>query len=173
MQEIQVKVKCTDKEVSKAISYWLLHFQKWVAARVYFVFPLHIVVASLWVVRIDEVGDVSSVAFWVLCAFIQLCTAYLLPLGNHQKAYSKRKKTVYTFSDEQVETQSKDTRSEYAWAFFAKAHETPAAFLLVDSQEFVHIFPKRCFENEGDLEGFRTLLVCKLDLLSVKKGRGG
>ncbi|MCL2670683.1 MAG: YcxB family protein [Clostridiales bacterium] len=100
-----------------------------------------------------------------------LGAVYLFPLGNYQKAYRKRNRIVYTFHDEQIETQSKDTRSEYAWAFFAKAHETPAAFLLVDGQDFVHIFPKRCFESEVDLDAFRELLVRKLEMLPLKRGK--
>ncbi|MCL2672362.1 MAG: YcxB family protein [Clostridiales bacterium] len=53
-----------------------------------------------------------------------------------------------------------------------KAHETPIAFLLMDSQDFVHIFPKRCFESEEDLESFRALLVRKLNILPLKQRRG-
>jgi len=172
MQEIQLKVKCTNKEARKAISYWLIRFQKMVAIWVYVSCPLNFLVGVLALCFTGERNaPIYHVSFWWFLAFMHLLSYYVIPLGYQLRTYRNRQMIIYTFSDDHIATWSIEVESKISWPFLKKAHETPAAFLLVDSQDFVHIFPKRCFENETDLEAFRALLERKLDMLPMKRGR--
>ena len=86
---------------------------------------------------------------------------YIRPMERYKTYYRTRKGGTYIFNNANVLVLGEEIQSTVLWSVFKKAYEIPFAFLLVDTNKFIYIFPKNCFDDINDIDKLRRLLTEK------------
>ena len=152
--EIEIEVTYHEKEIKKAISFYILRV---IGMRIYAILAysalLVLIIFSLLVI-----GYALLVIVFIISGYILFYIYYQRPVEQYIKAYSMRKSAIYRFCSDRVCITSEDAKSECMWSVFMGAYEIPSAFLLINKNKTATIIPKISITNESDLERFRNLL---------------
>lgn len=151
---IEVDVHYDETEIKKAISCYILRVR---GIRTYalIVYPV-IFIASI-LSFLSETYVLLGLIY-LLGGVILYCLYYQRPIEGYLKFYRKRKGGHYTFATGKILAVGDEIRSEYLWSVFKKAYEIPSAFLFLDDNKFVYIFPKSCFSEESAVVQMRSLV---------------
>ncbi|MGE0103319.1 MAG: YcxB family protein [Blastocatellales bacterium] len=66
---------------------------------------------------------------------------------------------LVTVTDDGLEYQMGETRSNLNWPFYQRMIESPSAFLLVYGNDSFSLLPKRAFSDQASIDRFRELTV--------------
>jgi len=151
---IEIDVNYNKNEIKKAISSFLLLVCN---MRTYalITYPILVIVIVLSLIFSDNALLPLSFFFVGVVLFYYY---YQRPIHGYLKYYEKRGERLFKFTNDNVLIIGKVVRSECMWTLYKKAHEIPSAFLLLDDNKFVYIFPKSCFSDTLTLEQMRSLL---------------
>lgn len=155
---IEIEITYNDNEIRKAISFYILHVCD---MRIYAFIVYPMIFAAIVLSLIFKNYAPLSLIF-LLCGFIIYYVYYQKPLEGYSKFYRKRKGGMYHFENDKVLITGAEIKSEYAWSVFKKAYEIPSAFLLIDDNKFIYIFPKTCFNSALMIEQLSDLLTIKM-----------
>ena len=152
---VDVQLIYNEKEIKKAISYFILQVN---GIRIYALlfYPI-LLLATVLSLIFNEYALLSIVFF--ICGGVLYQVYYARPIEKYWAFYRKRKGSAYRFCEDKIFAINDDVQCTYMWTVFKKAYETPSAFLLLDDNKFVYIFPKRCFSNMLDVERLRKLFL--------------
>ena len=155
--DVTVNISYNDHEVKKAVAFWLLRINK--IRTLFFVAYPCLILASLCFFLYG--GSIVLAIACVLIGVLIHCFFYVRPLAGYKEFYGKRKGGTYTFGETRVLITGAEIESTVAWTMYKKAYETPVAFLLLDDNRFVYVFPKSCFNDMTDMDKLRNLLIRK------------
>jgi hypothetical protein len=152
---VEVDIFYNEIEIKKAISFYILHIRdiKTFAIVVYSVIFVAVVLSLFF-----------SVWLSLLYFFAGLLLHYIYyqrPIKAYLKFYQKRKGAHYSLMDDKISVVGEEIKSEYTWTVFKKAFETPSAFLLLDDNKFIYVFPKTCFSELLEIEKAHNLMIAK------------
>ena len=149
----EVKISYDAREVKKAISCYCLRVRK---IRVMMVIVYAVLLAAC-VIAVVVYESWVLAGFFVLVGGMVQYWFYQRPMEGYRKFYASRKGGVYRFEDDEVSVVGDEVRSQFKWSVFMRAYEVPTAFLLVDTNWFVYVFPKSCFAD-AQMDALRGLL---------------
>jgi len=162
---IEISVIYSEKEIKKAVSFYILRVSD-IRNYALIVYPILIIAIVLSLVFRDF-AMLSFIYFFI--GVILYYFYYNRPIQAYLKIYMKRKRRQYCFDKDRVLVTGEEFKSECLWSMFRKAYEIPSAFLLLDDNKSIYIFPKTCFSNTQILEQMRSLLAIKFpDIKSYK-----
>jgi len=162
---IEISVIYSEKEIKKAVSFYILRVCD---MRTYalIIYPILIIAIVLSLVFRDF-ALLSFIYFFI--GAILFYFYYYRPIRAYLKLYMKRKGEHYCFDKDRVLITGEEFKSECLWSILKKAYEIPSAFLLLDDNKSIYIFPKTCFSSTQILEQMRNLLALKFpDIKSYK-----
>ena len=154
---IEVNIMYIEKEIKKAITFYILRICN---IRTYALIAYPIIIAAIVLSLIFD-GYAILAAVFFLCGIILYYIYYQRPIDGYIKFYSKKTGGLYCFNEDAVSFVGKETKGECAWTAFKKAYETPSAFLLIDANEFVHVFSKSSFSEDIMIEQLHDLIAAK------------
>ncbi|MCL2153789.1 MAG: YcxB family protein [Oscillospiraceae bacterium] len=161
---VEVNISYPEKEVKKAVSYYILKIKD---MRVYafIAYPIIslLIILSLWYSIHNKPFLVLPIIF-SFGLFIIHNLYYSRPIQVYTAYYRKRKGGTYKFYDNHICSTNDEIQSTISWSVYKKAYETPSAFLLIDDNRFIHIFPKICFDSVIDIDNLRDLLCMKMGM---------
>lgn len=155
-KSVEVKVKCLKKDISNVINYIMIRSNRlWVAL------PVYAFVCLLTALFGMEDGFDNYIygllAAYSLALFFTFAYYCWIPINKYTDYYAKRDETTYIFTEESIEMFGKAVRSVCKWSIFKKAFACPNTIILIDSNRFVLIFPKRCFYSTEDIKDFEEI----------------
>jgi len=154
---IEVKTSYSEKEVRKAISFYIWRIYK---LRTYTIIAYTVMfLAAILSLLFSPYSILTPVLLF--CGLLFHYFYYIRPVESYLNYYRKSKNPTYRFSDEKVLSTSKEIQSTILWTVFKKAYNIPAAFLLTDENKFVYVLPKNCFCSELDIDEFSKMLIRK------------
>jgi hypothetical protein len=163
-KDIEVNIVYHENEIKKAISFYLLKIKN---MRIYAIVAYAILglatIASLFYCFYDSAYLGLPIMFlfiWFIIHYIY----YIRPLQAYKEYYMKQKGAMYRFRHDNVFRTNDEAQSTIQWTVYIKAYETTSAFLLIDRNEFICVFPKNCFDSVSDLEDIRRLLITKMNM---------
>ncbi len=157
-KNIEIEITYNDNEIRKAISFYIIHICD---TRTYAFIAYPMIFAAILLSLIFGGYPLLALVF-LLCGFILYYVYYQKPIEGYLKFYRKRKGGIYRFENDKVHIIGTEVQSECAWSVFKKAYEIPSAFLLIDDNKFVYIFPKVCFNSTPMIEQLSDLLAIKI-----------
>ena len=152
---IEVKITYEKNEIKKAISYYILRVCD---IRTFALITYPIIIIAIILSFIFSENALLSIIF-IFAGYILYYMYYQRPIDGYLKFYQKRKGGIYGFSNDGVNVVGEEIKSQYLWSVFKKAYEIPFAFLLLDDNKFVYIFPKSCFGDSQSIEQTHDLLT--------------
>ena len=157
---VEVNVSYPEKEVKKAVSYYILRI-KGMRVYAFIAYPIIslFIIFSLWYGIHNESYLILPFIFLFILLIIHNLY-YSRPMQVYTAYYRKRKGGTYKFNDDFIYGTNDEIQSTISWSIYKKAYETPSAFLLIDVNNFIYIFPKICFDSVIDIDNMRDLL-CK------------
>ena len=162
---IKVMIAYEDSEVSKAIAYYILRIQN---MRLYALMAVPIIIVSIILSRMfAEIALLLIVFLFAGCILYYLY--YKRPIDGYLKFYRKRSGGQYSFNNDCVCVVGNEIQSRYLWSVFKKAYDIPSAFLLMDDNQFIYVFPKSCFDDIQSIEQLHDLLIKRYPDLEVHK----
>jgi len=162
---IEINVSYNENEIKKALSFYILRVCE-IRTYAFLTYPI-IIGAIVLSLIFNEYALLSLVFFF--CGVMLFYFYYQRPIQDYLKVYGKRKGAGYRFSDDRVFITGEEIRSECLWSIFKKAYEIPSAFLLVDDNKFVYVFPKTCFNDTLIIEKMRDSLASKFSTFRTYK----
>ena len=150
----EVVVRYAKTEVKRAISDYLLRVCR-LRVMAWIVYPI---------LAVCTVGAALSPRYvwlavlYALTGLLLYVVYYRRVLGAYEAFYAKKRGGVYRFGDEQVCVTCEEVQSQFKWSVFKKAYEVPSAFLLLDENRFVYLFPKACFAEAAQVDALREML---------------
>lgn len=159
---IEVKITYEKNEIKAAISYYILQVCR-IRVYAFIAYPIIIVATTLSIIF----GEYAVAIIFAFGGYILYYIYYQRPIDGYLKFYQKRKGGIYRFSSDSISVVGEEIQSQYLWSVFEKAYETPSAFLLLDDNKFIYIFPKSCFNNNQSIEQMYNLLLQKIPSFKV------
>jgi len=153
--DVEVQINYSEKEVKKAISFWLLKIYK-VKIMFFIVYP--IIIIGIILSLIFSQYAILSIAF-IFFGLLFHYFYYIGPLESYKAFYRKRKGGTYIFNNAHILIIGDEIQSTILWSVFKKSYEIPFAFLLTDANKFIYIFPKNCFNDNDEIDKLRKLLI--------------
>lgn len=148
---IEVNINYTDKDIKWAITYILNKVYKlWVVLVTIMLIDVGIIIYCINV-GYTTYNQVLTITF-ILLSLLFYYIYYLRPIYGYINFYGKRKGGKYIFTKENVQIIGEEIESTVLWSVYKKAYNLPKAFVFMDKNKFLYIFPKRCFKNELDIE---------------------
>ena len=162
---IVVKITYEKSEIKRAISYYTLRIRN-IRTYALIVYPIiTILIISLFLASeykpqsiIEYAPQVVTLIFF---GHVFYYRGYQQPVKGYLKYYQKRSGGIYGFSNDGVSFVGEEVQSQYLWSVFKKAYEVPSAFLLMDDNKFILVFPKSCFSDSQSIDQFHDLLLKK------------
>jgi hypothetical protein len=157
MSIIEVNISYKNKDIKQAISYIVNHIHKlWVALLCFIIVILEMIIYGF----INEVTDynIGLILVFLFAALIFYGYYFKRPVNGYLKYYEKRKGGQYFFSEDNIKAIGEDIQSTFCWSLFKKAYSIPSAFLFYADNNFIYVFPKRCFINNKDIEQLENLI---------------
>ncbi|RCX09329.1 hypothetical protein DFR58_1365 [Anaerobacterium chartisolvens] len=156
-KKLEVNINYCDKDIKQAISYIIIRINKiWVG----FVCFSGVILSMLIYGFINGFSSYlkGQTIVFTVCGFLFYAIYYQIPVNGYVDFYRKRKGGIYTFSDHDIKIVGEEVQSICAWGIFKKGYDIHNSFLLRDENKFLYIFPKRCFDNEADIEMLRQVM---------------
>ena len=151
---IEIKYRYNDKEIKRAVSFWLLRIS---SKKRYF----HFIYLGLLLVMVCS----ALTGYFPLFSMLLLVGGALFHYYYYERViktynirYKKRNGLFYCFTDENIRIDSNDTQSTASWSEYKEAYDIPSAFLLINENSFVDIFPKSCFGEAQKTDAFRDII---------------
>ncbi len=141
---VEVAMTYSEQEIKKAVSFFVLSIQK--MKKYFLAVYIILAVAIIWILTSD-IHIILSPLLMIL-GYLFFYVYYQRPCDNYVKYYQKRKSSTYKFTDKNISVTCEDFQSVISWSFYKKAYETPTAFLLLDDNKSIYIFPKVFFKKE-------------------------
>jgi len=160
---IEVKISYNDKEIKNALSNYFSHIyglQK--LAFIYIAIFCIVVIFSFVYKNYAPILIIFLIAGSLIYYFF-----YDGQIRGYIRFYRKRKGGIYQFKNEKVLITGDEIKTECLWMVFKKGFEIPSAFLLLDDNKFIYIFPKSCFNDIEQIEQLRHLFVDKIPNFKV------
>ena len=155
--DIEISVCYNDKEVKKAISFYLLRICD---MRTFaFIMYATLLIAIIFTIIVSGLALLSII--FIISGYIIFYIYYQRPIDGYLKIHKKRKDVLFRFCNDKICMTQKEAISECQWLFFKNVYDIPSAFLLVDANKFIYIVPKICIHEKATTEQLRSLLTEK------------
>lgn len=162
---IEVKISYDDNEIKQALSFYYL--------RVYGLQKFAIICIAMFCIAVVLSFIYENYAPVLILFLITGSLIYYFfydsPIRGYIRFYRKRKGGVYQFNSEKVLIIGEEIKTECLWAVYKKGFEIPSAFLMLDDNKFIYIFPKSCFSDIEQIEKLRHMLVDKIPDFKIFK----
>lgn len=113
-------------------------------------------------------ADTPSVVKWALLAsiaYFPILFAVLIPY-RARRSFRQRKdlqrETSFAASEDGIHLQGENMQGTKPWSDYLKWKEGKRTFLVYLSDNMFHVVPKRFFDPESEVAGFRALLEQKV-----------
>lgn len=151
MSNVEVNVSYQNKDIRQAISYIINRIYKLWAAMLCFIIVILVMIIYGYINEFTDY-NIGLILVFSFAALIFYTYYFKMPVNGYLKYYKKRKGGQYFFSEDNIKVIGEDIQSTFSWSLFKKAYSIPSAILFYDDNNFIYVFPKRCFINNKDIE---------------------
>lgn len=174
MDSVKIYVECNKKDY---LAYYLSRITnrlfKKVGLGFYLFFFIVLAAAMIMVSGIDtfaiEVKFIivfSNVFFWLMVFLLQFWSPYTL----HRRSYLKNplSESLWSMDESNIHISNNMTRHTLLWGDLCKILEFRSCFAVHIAPALYYIIPRRCFNNQEQLDAFINLINFKVDKKKIK-----
>lgn len=168
-KDIRLNITYTEKDIKKFITYLNNHISKLWLCFITIAIPIAGILLYDVFYGSDTFNNVMAFIF-ALCLYLFYQKFYAKPINQYINCYIGIIKTrEIIFSNDNVKLNNEEAQSTCSWSLYKKALDIPEFFILIDKNNFSHIIPKRCFDNEADIALLKELISQKIKTFKVYK----